>query len=206
MNWDICANINHNISCLWVHQKYWKDVDNNLYPHIGSVYISVLYYIFNFCLKLWSDFHLHVMNLVMAELLICLFGIPVDFVASLQGGWNMGQTMCSLTGFILTVLGKKCYSFLTDDSWKALLIFLIRNGEHVQPNKLLHTQVDSCSLWGSAEFSSIQNSKIQYIDKGFGSFLLQEILNYSDEYVLMALGPVPGHRSFDRLGSIFAWA
>ena len=52
------------------------------------------------------------MNLILSELLVSLYGIPVDFMASLQEGWKMGQVMCQATGFILTTLGKEgssCY-------------------------------------------------------------------------------------------------
>ena len=45
------------------------------------------------------------MNLILTELLICLYGIPVDLMASMQGGWVMGRGLCIVTGFILTVLG-----------------------------------------------------------------------------------------------------
>ena len=50
------------------------------------------------------------LNLVLTELLVCLYGIPVDMVASMQSGWVMGQKICVATGFILTVLGR--YSFM----------------------------------------------------------------------------------------------
>ena len=46
------------------------------------------------------------LNLVLTELLVCLYGIPVDMVASMQSGWVMGKKMCVATGFILTVLGR----------------------------------------------------------------------------------------------------
>ena len=55
--------------------------------------------------QLWTDFNLLLMNLIMSELLVSLYGIPVDFMASLQEGWKMGQVMCQATGFILTTLG-----------------------------------------------------------------------------------------------------
>jgi hypothetical protein len=45
------------------------------------------------------------MNLILAELLVSLYGIPVDFTASAQGGWKMGSGLCKATGFILTTLG-----------------------------------------------------------------------------------------------------
>ena len=41
-----------------------------------------------------------------SELLISLYGIPVDFVASIQLGWKLGESFCQLTGFLLTFLGK----------------------------------------------------------------------------------------------------
>ena len=44
-------------------------------------------------------------NLIFTELLICLFGIPMDLVATVQGGWWMGEVLCIATGFFLTVLG-----------------------------------------------------------------------------------------------------
>ena len=45
-------------------------------------------------------------NLVLTELLVSLYGIPVDLVAALQGGWFMGEKLCIITGFILTLLGR----------------------------------------------------------------------------------------------------
>ena len=45
-------------------------------------------------------------NLILTELIICLFGIPMDLVATVHGGWWMGEELCVATGFILTVLGK----------------------------------------------------------------------------------------------------
>ena len=46
------------------------------------------------------------MNLILTELGVCLYGIPVDLVATMQGGWGMGEGLCTATGFILTVLGR----------------------------------------------------------------------------------------------------
>ena len=44
-------------------------------------------------------------NLIFTELFICLFGIPMDLVATVHGGWWMGEDLCIATGFILTILG-----------------------------------------------------------------------------------------------------
>ena len=46
------------------------------------------------------------MNLILAELLVSLYGIPVDFLASWREGWKMGPRLCKVTGFILTALGE----------------------------------------------------------------------------------------------------
>ena len=35
-----------------------------------------------------------------------LFGVPVNFVASIQHGWKMGKTVCDVFGFLLTLEGK----------------------------------------------------------------------------------------------------
>ena len=45
------------------------------------------------------------MNMVFAEFVIAAFGLPVDFMASFYHGWKMGQTLCHVTGFILTTTG-----------------------------------------------------------------------------------------------------
>ena len=44
-------------------------------------------------------------NLILTELFICLYGIPIDLVATVHGGWWMGEDLCVATGFILTLLG-----------------------------------------------------------------------------------------------------
>ena len=46
------------------------------------------------------------MNLIFAELIMAIFGIPINFTASLMHGWKLGQTMCSAFGFALTLEGK----------------------------------------------------------------------------------------------------
>ena len=58
-----------------------------------------------FFYKLWTDYHRLLVNLILTELLVCLYGFPVDFLASWQEGWKMGRSLCISTGFILTVLG-----------------------------------------------------------------------------------------------------
>ena len=46
------------------------------------------------------------MNLIVAELIMALFGIPINFTASVMHGWKLGKMMCDIFGFILTLSGK----------------------------------------------------------------------------------------------------
>ena len=46
------------------------------------------------------------MNLIFAELIMAMFGIPVNFTASLLHGWKFGGMMCDIFGFLLTLGGK----------------------------------------------------------------------------------------------------
>ena len=46
------------------------------------------------------------MNLVFAETIIAVYGIPIDFTASILHGWKMGKLLCYVTGFLLTFSGK----------------------------------------------------------------------------------------------------
>ena len=45
------------------------------------------------------------MNMVIAELGIASYGLPVDFVASINFGWKGGRELCQATGFLLTTFG-----------------------------------------------------------------------------------------------------
>eukprot|EP00094_Tigriopus_californicus_P011770 TCALIF_11368-PC protein Name:"Similar to opn1mw4 Green-sensitive opsin-4 (Danio rerio)" AED:0.34 eAED:0.34 QI:0/0.37/0.22/0.66/0.87/0.88/9/177/520 len=55
--------------------------------------------------QLQTPFNLVLMNLIMAEFVISAFGVPVDFTATVLKGWKMGSSLCSITGFILTLVG-----------------------------------------------------------------------------------------------------
>ena len=37
---------------------------------------------------------------------MALVGIPIDFIASIQRGWKMGETVCDVSGFLFTLEGK----------------------------------------------------------------------------------------------------
>ena len=51
------------------------------------------------------------MNMIFAELIMAVFGVPVNFTASLQHGWKLGKPFCDVHGFALT-LESKSLSFL----------------------------------------------------------------------------------------------
>ena len=67
------------------------------------------------------------LNLILTELLICLYGIPVDLVASLQGGWVMGRELCVATGFALTVLGRQRNITTTTTTYCSYIIMESKN-------------------------------------------------------------------------------
>ena len=56
--------------------------------------------------QVMDDFAILLMNMITAELIMALFGIPLNFVASIQHGWKMGKTACEVSGFLLTLEGK----------------------------------------------------------------------------------------------------
>ena len=45
------------------------------------------------------------MNLIFTELIMAIYGLPVDFIAAYTNGWEMGKEMCEATGFILSASG-----------------------------------------------------------------------------------------------------
>ena len=45
--------------------------------------------------------------MVVAELIMAIYGIPIDITSSVLHGWKMGRNMCYATGFLLTLSGKK---------------------------------------------------------------------------------------------------
>ena len=69
---------------------------------------SIIFWYFKYFLifQIRTPFNYVLMNMVFAESIIAAFGLPVDFMASFYHGWKMGQTLCHVTGFILTTTGK----------------------------------------------------------------------------------------------------
>ena len=52
------------------------------------------------------------MNLIFAEAIMAMFGIPINFTASVMHGWKLGKTMCNIFGFALTLGGKLKYMMI----------------------------------------------------------------------------------------------
>ena len=60
----------------------------------------------NMLFQVLDDFTILLMNMIFAELIMVLFGVPVNFIASIQHGWKMGKTVCDVFGFLLTLEGE----------------------------------------------------------------------------------------------------
>ena len=63
-------------------------------------------YMINMSFQVLDDFTILLMNMIFAELVMVLFGVPVNFIASIQHGWKMGKTVCDVFGFLLTLEGE----------------------------------------------------------------------------------------------------
>ena len=70
----------------------------------------------NMSFQVLDDFTILLMNMIFAELVMVLFGVPVNFIASIQHGWKMGKTVCDVFGFLLTLEGES--EILTSTSEK----------------------------------------------------------------------------------------
>ena len=63
--------------------------------------------------QLKTEFNFLLMNITFSELIMSVFGVPVDFTASLQLGWKLGSEFCRVTGFLLTLLGMYSINIFT---------------------------------------------------------------------------------------------
>ena len=88
-------------------QKYIA-IYSPLFQPVNSILIqihNVSQFLFTFS-QLWTPFNLLILNLMVTELIVSAYGIPIAAVASAQKGWKMGAIFCKASGFILTVLGE----------------------------------------------------------------------------------------------------
>ena len=63
--------------------------------------------------QLKTEFNFLLMNITFCELIMSVFGVPVDFTASAQLGWKLGEDFCRVTGFLLTLLGMYSINIFT---------------------------------------------------------------------------------------------
>lgn len=63
--------------------------------------------------QLKTEFNFLLMNITFCELIMSVFGVPVDFIASAQLGWKLGEEFCRVTGFLLTLLGMYSINIFT---------------------------------------------------------------------------------------------
>ena len=94
------------ISRTWSQDlKLW--VVDNLLKYVGDFGLELDKYtcieLVIYCLPFLYPFSFPSVS----DLMIALLGIPMDFFASFQFGWKMGEGPCVFLGFALTFLGKK---------------------------------------------------------------------------------------------------
>ena len=89
-------------------------------------------------LQLHDDFTTLLMNMIFAELIMALFGVPVNFTAAIQHGWKLGETFCHAHGFLLTLESKYKFSTLLSYS------LLYSTPRHISI-RYLHCKVDLIS-------------------------------------------------------------
>ena len=53
------------------------------------------------------------MNITVSQLIMSIYGVPVDLVAALQLGWKLGESFCLMTGFLLTFIGMYIINMFT---------------------------------------------------------------------------------------------
>ncbi|XP_056133310.1 teleost multiple tissue opsin 3a [Lampris incognitus] len=54
---------------------------------------------------LWTPINLILLNISGSDILVCIFGTPFSFAASLRGRWLIGDTGCKLYGFANSLFG-----------------------------------------------------------------------------------------------------
>merc|ERR1712079_566794 len=106
------------------------------------------------------------MNLVLAETLITLYGLPVDFTASLHFGWKMGKSLCKATGFILTTTGEVSIVTLAVLSVQRMLSVAKR-----ERYTTIHSYKTASGIIGFIWFYSFCISCPPFI--GFGDFVVE---------------------------------
>lgn len=56
--------------------------------------------------SLWTPINIILLNISISDILVCVFGTPFSFAASLQGRWLIGEYGCMWYGFANSLFGK----------------------------------------------------------------------------------------------------
>ena len=105
--------------------------------------------------QLHNEFNRILMNLIVAELINCSYGISLDITAAMQYGWKLGSTVCNTTGFLLTLCGNRLlltillFNLINFDIKIYVYIFVFlyyfRNGLHIYISCTCHSEVNKDS-------------------------------------------------------------
>ncbi|XP_068105676.1 pinopsin-like [Hyperolius riggenbachi] len=71
----------------------------------GSIYNSVVLLIFVKFESVRTPINMILLNISVSDLLVCVFGTPFSFAASVAGGWLIGQHGCKWYGFCNSLFG-----------------------------------------------------------------------------------------------------
>lgn len=56
--------------------------------------------------SLWTPINFILLNINLSDILVCVFGTPFSFAASLQGRWLIGERGCMWYGFANSLFGE----------------------------------------------------------------------------------------------------
>ncbi|KAM8952898.1 opsin-3-like [Pelodytes ibericus] len=72
---------------------------------LGSLYNSLVLLIFVKFDTIRTPINMILLNISVSDLLVCIFGTPFSFAASVSGGWMIGQQGCKWYGFCNALFG-----------------------------------------------------------------------------------------------------
>ncbi|CAH2315151.1 pinopsin-like isoform X1 [Pelobates cultripes] len=72
---------------------------------LGSLYNSLVLLIFVRFDTIRTPINMILLNISVSDLLVCIFGTPFSFAASVSGGWLIGQQGCKWYGFCNSLFG-----------------------------------------------------------------------------------------------------
>lgn len=70
---------------------------------LGNVIVLLVFAKFR---SLWTPINFILMNISVSDILVCVFGTPFSFAASLHGRWLIGERGCRWYGFANSLFGE----------------------------------------------------------------------------------------------------